>query len=175
VSSRIKMKGARHRASRRHHRPHRDRRTLPSTTNPLPRWWMWCSGITIVYAVVYLVFYPGLGRTRAFSGGRRPTRPRRRAPRSSEDQPLYDKYLAMDLKQVAADPQARAMGERLFLHNWRSAWLGCRGQPRLPSLRGPRLALGRRAGDDSRIDRERADGRDAGDGPDPLARTARRA
>ena len=30
---------------------------------------------------------------------------------------MYAKYLAMDLKAVAADPQAQAMGERLFLNN----------------------------------------------------------
>jgi cytochrome c oxidase cbb3-type subunit 3 len=34
----------------------------------------------------------------------------------AKTKPLYDKYLAMDLKAVAADPQARAMGERLFLN-----------------------------------------------------------
>ncbi len=47
--------------------------------------------------------------------------------------PLYDKYLAMDLKAVAADPQARAMGERLFL-NYCAQCHGsdARRQPRIP-------------------------------------------
>ena len=31
--------------------------------------------------------------------------------------PLYAKYLAMDVKEVADDPQANAMGERLFLNH----------------------------------------------------------
>jgi cytochrome c oxidase cbb3-type subunit 3 len=31
--------------------------------------------------------------------------------------PLYDKFLAMELPAVAADPEARGMGERIFLNN----------------------------------------------------------
>ena len=31
--------------------------------------------------------------------------------------PIFEKFLAMDVKAVAADPQAQAMGERLFLNN----------------------------------------------------------
>ncbi len=38
------------------------------------------------------------------------------AEMDAKTKPLYDKYLAMDLKAVAADPQAKAMGERLFLN-----------------------------------------------------------
>jgi cytochrome c oxidase cbb3-type subunit 3 len=30
---------------------------------------------------------------------------------------MYEKFLAMDVKQLAADPAARAMGERIFLNN----------------------------------------------------------
>ncbi|MFN9490737.1 MAG: cbb3-type cytochrome c oxidase N-terminal domain-containing protein, partial [Betaproteobacteria bacterium] len=33
--------------------------------NPMPSWWMWLFYITIVFSVVYLVLYPGLG---AYSG-----------------------------------------------------------------------------------------------------------
>jgi cytochrome c oxidase cbb3-type subunit 3 len=33
--------------------------------NPLPRWWMWLFVLTVVFAAVYLAFYPGLGTTAA--------------------------------------------------------------------------------------------------------------
>ena len=33
---------------------------LKEWNHPLPRWWMWLFYITIVFALVYLVFYPGL-------------------------------------------------------------------------------------------------------------------
>jgi cytochrome c oxidase cbb3-type subunit 3 len=36
--------------------------TLAEWNNPLPRWWVWLFWITIVFAVVYLAAYPGLGR-----------------------------------------------------------------------------------------------------------------
>ena len=75
---------------------------------------MWLFWITIVFALVYLVLYPGLGNfagvlgwtsTGAYATRDAPTPTRRLKP-------LYDKYLAMDLPAIAADPQARAMGER---------------------------------------------------------------
>jgi len=91
---------------------------LAEYNHPLPRWWMWLFYITIVFSLIYLVLYPGLGRlpglfgwtsAGAYGG----------EVRASDDQvkPLYAKYLAMDIRQVALDAQARAMGERLFLNN----------------------------------------------------------
>ena len=35
---------------------------LAEYNNPLPRWWMWLFWITIVFSLVYLVLYPGLGK-----------------------------------------------------------------------------------------------------------------
>ncbi|MCX7218004.1 MAG: cytochrome C oxidase Cbb3, partial [Burkholderiales bacterium] len=34
---------------------------LMEQNNPLPRWWMWLFYLTIIYAVGYLIVYPGLG------------------------------------------------------------------------------------------------------------------
>ena len=34
---------------------------LREMNNPLPRWWVWLFVITIVFALIYLVLYPGLG------------------------------------------------------------------------------------------------------------------
>ncbi len=79
---------------------------------------MWLFWITIVFSVVYLVFYPGLGRVPGVLGWTSAdAAAKESAAVDAKTKPLYDKYLAMDLKQVAADPQARAMGERLFLNN----------------------------------------------------------
>jgi cytochrome c oxidase cbb3-type subunit 3 len=90
---------------------------LAEYNNPLPRWWMWLFWITIVFSIVYLVLYPGLGKApgilRWTSAGVHATET---AEADAKTKPLYDKYLAMDLKQVAADPVAHAMGERIFLN-----------------------------------------------------------
>jgi len=89
---------------------------LAEYNNPLPRWWMWLFYITIVFGLGYLALYPGLGKTPGALGWTS------RGAYASEVKeadatvaPLYARYLAMDLKAVAADPQAHAMGERLFL------------------------------------------------------------
>jgi cytochrome c oxidase cbb3-type subunit 3 len=34
---------------------------LRELNNPLPRWWMYLFVLTVVFAAVYLAFYPGLG------------------------------------------------------------------------------------------------------------------
>lgn len=90
---------------------------LAEYNNPLPRWWMWLFWITIAFALVYLALYPGLGNLPGVLGW---TSAGAYASdvKTFDDKtaPLYAKYMAMDPKQVAADPQARAMGERLFLN-----------------------------------------------------------
>ena len=91
---------------------------LAEYNNPLPRWWMWLFYITIVFSLVYLALYPGLGRVPGVLGW---TSAREHATEIADVDarlaPLYAKYLAMDVRQVASDPQAHAMGERLFLAN----------------------------------------------------------
>ena len=52
---------------------------LQEYNNPLPRWWMWLFWLTLVFGVVYLVLYPGLG---SFAGVLMlpPARRQRRGP-----------------------------------------------------------------------------------------------
>jgi cytochrome c oxidase cbb3-type subunit 3 len=37
---------------------------LTEYNNPMPRWWLWLFILTIVFALAYLVFFPGLGNYR---------------------------------------------------------------------------------------------------------------
>jgi len=34
---------------------------LREMNNPLPRWWVWLFVITLLFALIYLAMYPGLG------------------------------------------------------------------------------------------------------------------
>jgi cytochrome c oxidase cbb3-type subunit 3 len=91
---------------------------LAEYNNPLPRWWMWLFWITLAFAVVYLVLFPGLGKVPGILGwSSAQVHAKEVADADAKTKPLYDKYLAMDLKAVAADPVAHAMGERIFLNN----------------------------------------------------------
>ncbi|MBS0309125.1 MAG: cytochrome-c oxidase, cbb3-type subunit III [Proteobacteria bacterium] len=84
--------------------------------NPMPRWWMWLFYITIVFALVYLVLYPGLGNYAGKLGWKSSGEYQEELQKAdAQYKPLFDKYLQQDIKAVAADPQARAIGERLFL------------------------------------------------------------
>ncbi len=90
---------------------------LAEYNNPLPRWWMWLFWVTIVFSLAYLVLYPGLGKapgTLGWTSAREYSDEVRTF--DAQIEPLYAKYRAMDVKAVAADSAARAMGERLFLN-----------------------------------------------------------
>jgi cytochrome c oxidase cbb3-type subunit 3 len=91
---------------------------LEEYNNPLPAWWVWLFVITLVFGAVYLVMYPGLGSHRGTQGWDQASQYRAEIQKAdARYEPIYKKYLAMDIPQVAADPAARAMGERLFLNN----------------------------------------------------------
>ena len=89
---------------------------LAEYNNPLPRWWMWLFYLTIVFALVYLVLYPGLGNFAGVYGWT--SSGAHRAETQQADAsfgPTFNRYLERDLAVVATDPEARAIGQRLFL------------------------------------------------------------
>lgn len=88
--------------------------TLAEYNNPLPRWWMYLFWITLAFAVVYLAIYPGFGKT---NDGRGALHQYENEMAKAEERyaPIFNKYLDKDLKAVAADPEANAMGQRMFL------------------------------------------------------------
>jgi cytochrome c oxidase cbb3-type subunit III len=91
--------------------------TLGEYNNPLPRWWMWMFYITIVFALVYLVLYPGLGSYAGTLGWSQTKQYEEEIAQSNAIHgPLFAKFTAMPLEQMALDPAARSMGERLFLN-----------------------------------------------------------
>src|SRR4029079_12873105 len=90
---------------------------LAEYNSPLPRWWMWLFYAPIVFALAYLVLYPGLGRAPGALGWTSAGAYVSEVKAQDEKvHPLDAKYRAMDVKAVAADAEARAMGERLFLN-----------------------------------------------------------
>jgi cytochrome c oxidase cbb3-type subunit 3 len=89
---------------------------LTELNNPMPRWWMWLFYITIVFGLIYLVLYPGLGTFAGKLGWKSSGEYQAELQKAdAEYGPLFEKYRQQDLKMVAADPQAHAIGERLFL------------------------------------------------------------
>jgi len=105
--------------------------------NPLPRWWMWLFYITVVFSIVYLILYPGLGtQFRGLlnwtSSGQHQSEVKAAETRYG---PLFASFLKMDIPAVAADERGRQMGARIFNNNCAqchgSDGRGSRGFPNL--------------------------------------------
>lgn len=91
---------------------------LRESNNPMPRWWMWLFVFTVIYALLYLIAYPGLG---AYPGEMKwSTRDEYEAAMAGADKelaPLYAGFSAKSAEQLAGDGNAMAVGERLFMNN----------------------------------------------------------
>lgn len=91
---------------------------LRELNNPLPRWWAWMFLLSCVFALVYLVLFPGLGSFPGVLGYTTDGSLMKSMTTANEElKPVYAKYVTMDIEQVAADPKAREMGQRLFLNS----------------------------------------------------------
>lgn len=89
---------------------------LEEYNNPLPKWWSWMFYLTVVFALVYLALYPGLGSYKGMLGWTSVGQHKAEVQKSEAAiKPMFDKYLAMDIPAVAADKEAMEMGKRLFL------------------------------------------------------------
>ena len=91
---------------------------LRELNNPLPRWWMWMFLLSCLFALVYLALYPGLGSYPGLLGYTTDGALMKSMTTANDElKPVYAKYVTMDVVQVAADPKAREMGQRLFLNS----------------------------------------------------------
>ncbi|NLZ78704.1 MAG: cytochrome-c oxidase, cbb3-type subunit III [Gammaproteobacteria bacterium] len=88
--------------------------------NPLPRWWFMLFVGTILFAVGYLVLYPGMGNWKGilpgYDGGWTSTKQYDREIVKADEKygPIFAKYAAMSIEDVAKDEDALKMGGRLF-------------------------------------------------------------
>jgi len=89
---------------------------LQEFSNPLPNWWRWLFYITIVYGLFYLAMYPGLGTFQG-SFGWTSTGQYDGEMKKADDQygPIFKKFQSQDIHTVAANSEAKEMGQRLFL------------------------------------------------------------
>ncbi len=104
--------------------------------NPLPRWWMWMFVGTILFALTYLVFFPGLGN---YPGRLGWTEVKEHdagvAALEAKYRPMYEAFYAQPIPQLAQNPKAMRIGQQLFLNNCAACHgadaRGARGFPNL--------------------------------------------
>lgn len=91
---------------------------LTEMNNPMPRWWMWMFVLTVIFALGYLLAYPGVGTYKGMLGWSQTGAYQEEvAKANAELEPLYARFSSMKPEEVAGDAQAMAIGERLFMNN----------------------------------------------------------
>jgi len=94
---------------------------LEEYNNPLPKWWSWLFYICVVFALVYLVLFPGLGTFPGILGwcsqgyGGRTCKVDQHGAEVAKASSLLSQYSGQDLKALAKNPQAMETGKRLFM------------------------------------------------------------
>lgn len=109
---------------------------LTELNNPVPRWWTVMYLLLCVFAVGYLVLFPGLGHYAGTLGyTSADDLMRQQAAQEAATRPLYARYEAMPVPAIARDARALEIGQRLFLANCAQCHgSDARGAPGFPNL-----------------------------------------
>ncbi len=88
---------------------------LQEYNNPLPRWWLWLFYFTIVFALVYLVLYPGLGNFKGMLGWSSAGQYMDEVKTADAKYgPIFARFAGTPIPELAKDKQAMEAGRRLF-------------------------------------------------------------
>lgn len=127
--------------------------------NPLPRWWTILFYIVIVWGLVYLALFPGLGAYKGLLGWKSSNQgvlsladskkavqqaleageivEYDREVRAADERfgPIFEAFAKVPVEQLADDPEAIKVGQRLFLQNCAQCHgSDARGQTGFPNL-----------------------------------------
>lgn len=105
------------------HEPH-EWDGIQELDTPLPMWWVGMFVITILFAVGYLIYYPGLGNYEGTSKWSSTDRVEAdSAAHAQRYAPLYQELAALPDAELRTDRRANQIGRRLFINNCS----GCHG------------------------------------------------
>lgn len=112
---------------------------IVENNTPLPRWWLWLFVLTLVFAVIYLALYPGLGKYPGMLGWSSAQQWQQEVDFvNRQTAPLFDQYSSVPVEELVANPEYREaleVGSRLFANNCAvchgSDARGARGFPNL--------------------------------------------
>jgi len=110
---------------------------LEELNNPLPRWWLNMFYITMVWAIVYLLLYPGVGTHPMLLGWSQVKQyDEQMAEADKRYGPIFEQFMNQDVAVVARSPEALKIGRRLFV-NYCASCHGsdAGGNPGFPNLR----------------------------------------
>jgi cytochrome c oxidase cbb3-type subunit 3 len=109
---------------------------LTEYNNPMPRWWLWLFVLTIVFALAYLAFFPGLGNYRGLLNW---TSVSQFAAEDTAARGAFEQRFAADkgksLLELSKDPAAMTTARNLFALNCSSCHgSDARGAKGFPNL-----------------------------------------
>ncbi len=88
---------------------------LEEYNNPLPRWWLWLFYGTILFALGYLVLYPGLGNYQGVLGWSSSGQYQDEVKLAEAKYgPIFAKFAGTPIPELARDKEAMEAGRRLF-------------------------------------------------------------
>ena len=91
---------------------------ITELNTPLPRWWLHLFNITIVFALVYLALFPGLGNFAGFLGWTQVKQYDAEIVQATQlQESVYARFREMDGAALSGDQEALEIGGRLFANN----------------------------------------------------------
>ena len=109
---------------------------LVEMNNPLPMWWVVLFILTVVFALAYVYFFPGLGAAQGSLGWTSRGELAADQGRAAEAMAkVYAPYGQLNAEALSQDGKAMAIGQRLFLNNCSSCHgSDARGSKGFPDL-----------------------------------------
>jgi len=106
--------------------------------NPLPRWWFITFILCIIFALGYLVLYPGLGKNPGLLKWTSSKQLDEEVLKAKEIyEPLFAKYSSTSVEELSHNPSALKMAHSLFVNNCAP----CHGQDASGGIGFPNLTL----------------------------------
>jgi cytochrome c oxidase cbb3-type subunit 3 len=91
---------------------------IEELNNPLPAWWTWLFWITLIFSIVYLVRYPGLGNLPGWLGWTSVSQWEAEVAKSEAKYgPIFAAYYEQPIPALLSEQRAIDMGGRLFANN----------------------------------------------------------
>lgn len=91
---------------------------LAELNNPMPRWWLWLFYISVIFALAYLVLYPGLGTYKGRLGWTSTEQYEEEMAYANEVfESRFAQLADQPLDALALNTEAVQVGRNLFAHN----------------------------------------------------------
>lgn len=91
---------------------------LEEFDNPMPKWWYNLFVITIIFGLIYLVLYPGLGKWQGVLGWSQEEAWEEQVAEAEEEfRELYASYAATPIETLVNNSNALRSGQRIFSNN----------------------------------------------------------